>query len=74
LLGDAGNARIRKVVPGADAASTEVVTLAGSGRVGIRTGRADEADVTCPAGVLVTPNERVFVSAPFHGQILELVR
>jgi hypothetical protein len=51
-----------------------VVTLAGSGRVGTRTGPADEADVTCPAGLLVTPDDRVFVSDPFHGQILEVIR
>lgn len=74
LLADAGNARVRKIIPGTDAVSTQVFTLAGSGRVGVRTGAADQSDLTTPAGLVVTQDDRVFVTDPYHGRILEIVR
>jgi hypothetical protein len=62
LIADSANHRLRKVVPGADEASTQVYTFAGSGRVGTRLGSGAEADLVCPAGVVVAPDGSVIVS------------
>lgn len=66
ILGDAGNMRIRKIIPGADKASTHVYTIAGSGRVGTALGTAETTDIVSPAGIVLLPNETFAVSDPFN--------
>ena len=60
-LADTGNLRIRKVVPGADAASTTVTTWAGSGKTGSGDGSASTASIGLPLGMAVGNNGNVYV-------------
>jgi len=66
LLSDSANFRIRKLVPGADAASTRVYTIAGSGRDGTRLGRGDVADIAAPTGLAIAPDGAVMVSDSYN--------
>ncbi len=72
LLADTANFRIRKVVPGADAASTRVHTIAGSGQIGSDLGTGDVADIVSPTGIAVGPNRKIYVSDSFHNVIREI--
>jgi len=62
FLADTANHRIRKIVPGAGAADTQVYTFAGSGRVGTRLGTGAESDVVAPTGVVIAGDDSVLVS------------
>jgi hypothetical protein len=62
LVADVGNKRIRRVVPGRDAASTRVQTWAGSGRVGELDGPACAASFTLPLGLFRDSDGTVYVS------------
>ncbi len=66
LLADSANFRIRKLIPGADAASTRVYTIAGSGQSGTRLGRGDVADIVAPTGLALAPNGNVIVSDSYN--------
>src|SRR5207302_10754490 len=69
LLADTANYRVRKVIPGADAHSTQVLTVAGSGRQGTRLGAADQSDLVAPTGLALLPNNAVLVSDSFNNVI-----
>jgi hypothetical protein len=62
LVADAGNQRIRRVVPGTDAASTRVQTWAGTGRVGAADGPASAASFGLPLGLYRARDGTVFVA------------
>lgn len=74
LLADTGNYRLRKLVPGADAASTQVYTVAGSGRFGRRSGHGSEAELVAPAGLAEGPDGRLYVSDSFHHTLRVITR
>jgi hypothetical protein len=59
VVGDAGNFRVRLIEPGADAASTHVRTLAGSGRLPASDGTGGEAGLVLPTGVAVDAQRRL---------------
>jgi sugar lactone lactonase YvrE len=73
LVGDAGNSRIRQVVPGASTGGTRVRTWAGSGRVGASLGDAPTSDLVTPAGVAVLPDGTVVVSDPWNQVVRRIV-
>ncbi|HVE82826.1 MAG TPA: N,N-dimethylformamidase beta subunit family domain-containing protein, partial [Myxococcales bacterium] len=66
LLADSGNFRLRKILAGADAASTRVSTIAGSGLSGTALGAGEASDLPALAGVAVLPGGRIVVSDSFH--------
>lgn len=74
-LADAGNYRLRLVVPGTDRANTRVYTVAGSGRAGQRLGGGADADLVTPAGVALLPGfpTAMVVSDPFNNVIRRVV-
>ncbi len=74
LLTDTANFRIRKVVPGADAATTRVFTIAGSGRMGSTLGSGAVADIVAPTGIAVGRSGKLYVSDSYHQVIRELTR
>jgi DNA-binding beta-propeller fold protein YncE len=74
LIADSGNYRLRKLLPGVDAASTQVYTLAGSGRFGLRSGHGSEAELVAPAGLAEGPEGRLYVSDSFHHVIRVIER
>ncbi|MHB8877294.1 MAG: N,N-dimethylformamidase beta subunit family domain-containing protein, partial [Myxococcaceae bacterium] len=74
LLADTGNYRIRSIVPGADAASTRVYTIAGSGRLGTALGPAASADIAAPTGLAVCPDGSLVVSDSYHHLIRRIGR
>ncbi|HEX9578515.1 MAG TPA: hypothetical protein VF993_12225, partial [Myxococcales bacterium] len=61
LVADAGNQRIRRVLPGADAASTRVQTWAGSGQVASADGSASAASFGLPLGMHPASDGTVYV-------------
>jgi sugar lactone lactonase YvrE len=61
LVADAGNQRIRRVLPGADAASTRVQTWAGSGQVASADGSASAASFGLPLGMHRAADGTVYV-------------
>jgi sugar lactone lactonase YvrE len=73
ILADSANFRIRKLIPGADAASTRVYTIAGSGRNGTRLGRGDEADIVAPTGLALAPNGTLIVSDSYNHVIRRII-
>ncbi|WP_223636130.1 N,N-dimethylformamidase beta subunit family domain-containing protein [Corallococcus sp. EGB] len=72
LLADTANLRLRKVIPGDSAATTQVVTFAGSGRAGTALGRADETDLGAPAGLAFDAEGHLYVSDAFN-QVIRVV-
>jgi DNA-binding beta-propeller fold protein YncE len=74
LLADTANFRIRKIVPGQDAASTRVYTVAGTGRLGTHLGPGDKADIVAPAGITLNPAARVLVSDSYNHVIRLMTR
>lgn len=74
FLADTANYRIRKILPGADAASTQVLTIAGTGRQGTALGSGDVADLVAPAGVAVGPSGRIYVSDSYNQVIRVITR
>lgn len=74
LLADAGNFRLRKIVPGADAASTGVSTVAGSGQPGTALGTGETSDLPALAGVAVLPGGQIVVSDSFHHALRVVTR
>ncbi len=72
ILADTANYRIRKILPGADAASTGVWTIAGSGRQGSALGSGEVADLVAPAGVAYTPHGQIVVSDSFN-QVIRII-
>jgi hypothetical protein len=73
ILSDSANFRIRKLIPGADAASTRVYTIAGSGRNGTRLGRGDVADIVAPTGLALAPNGTLIVSDSYNHVIRRII-
>ncbi|ATB40347.1 hypothetical protein CYFUS_005796 [Cystobacter fuscus] len=69
VLADTANFRIRKILPGATAADTQVSTIAGSGRLGTNLGSGDVADIVAPTGLAVDPQGRIYVSDSFNHAI-----
>jgi hypothetical protein len=74
ILADTANFRVRKVVPGADATSTQVYTIAGSGRIGTQLGSGDVADIVAPTGITIGPNDKIYVSDSYQNVIREITR
>jgi DNA-binding beta-propeller fold protein YncE len=74
LLADTANYRIRKLVPGKDAATSQVYTLAGSGLLGTRLGTGDVADIVAPTGLAVAPNGSVVISDSGNNVVRVMVR
>ncbi len=74
LVADTANFRIRKVLPGADAASTVVFTYAGSGRQGTKLGPASDADLVAPAGLAYLPSGDLLVSDSYNNAIRAISR
>jgi len=72
LLADTGNYRIRKIVPGDSSDSTRVSTIAGSGRAGTRLGSGDVSDIPAPAGLAITPDQRLIVSDSFNNVLRQI--
>jgi DNA-binding beta-propeller fold protein YncE len=66
LLADMGNSRLRKLILGADAATTTVHTIAGSGLSGTALGDGADSDLPALAGVAVLPSGQLIVSDSFH--------
>jgi len=61
-------------VLGADAASTQVFTVAGTGRLGTRLGTGDKADIVAPTGLTMNPAARVLVSDSYNHVIRLMTR
>jgi DNA-binding beta-propeller fold protein YncE len=74
LVADTANFRIRKVVPGEDAASTHVYTIAGTGRLGTHLGPGDKADIVAPTGITLNLAARVLVSDSYNHVIRLMTR
>jgi len=72
LLADSGNFRLRKILAGADAASTRVSTVAGSGLSGTALGTGEASDLPALAGVAVLTGRQIVVSDSFH-HVLRIV-
>ncbi|AKQ68257.1 hypothetical protein A176_005169 [Myxococcus hansupus] len=72
LLADTANLRLRKIIPGENAAATRVFTFAGSGRVGTALGRADAADLSAPVGLAFDAGGLLYVSDAFN-QVIRVV-
>jgi hypothetical protein len=60
-VSDTGNLRIRKIVPGTDAASTTVTTWAGNGKTGSADGAASSASIGLPLGLFAGSGGTVYV-------------
>ncbi|MFM2152588.1 MAG: hypothetical protein RL199_1023 [Pseudomonadota bacterium] len=73
VVGDTGNHRLRVVAPGADAFSTQVRTLAGTGRTGTVTGTADASDIGAPGGLAVDTDGSLIVTDGATGRLLRFV-
>jgi DNA-binding beta-propeller fold protein YncE len=69
VIADTGNFRIRKVQPGTDAASSRVVTVAGSGKLGTNLGSGDVADIVAPTGLATNADGQLYVSDSFNHTI-----
>jgi DNA-binding beta-propeller fold protein YncE len=61
-VADPGNYRIRRITPGADAASTRVVTVAGTGSPGTADGPGDVASFVLPLGIVRATDGTLFVA------------
>lgn len=73
-LTDTGNFRLRKLIVGADRASTQVWTIAGSGKGGTDLGSGDVADLVAPAGVVQLPSARLVVSDTYNNVLRIITR
>ena len=62
IVADSGNQRLRRVVPGATAAATQVSTFAGSGRVGPGDGSASAAQFGLPLGLFRAPSGTLYLA------------
>lgn len=71
-VGDAGNHFIRRVEPGTSAASTQVGTFVGDGRVGLVDGPGEVARVVMPLGLAVGPDGTLFVADTGNEAIREV--
>ncbi len=60
-VSDTGNLRIRKIAPGADAASTTVTTWAGSGKTGSGDGAASTASIGLPLGLALGSGGSIYL-------------
>jgi DNA-binding beta-propeller fold protein YncE len=69
LVSDAGNGRVRAVVPGAGAADTVVSTYAGTGERTLRDGPGGAAAFGLPLGLAVGPDGRVWVADGADGAL-----
>jgi len=69
LVSDPANYLIRAVQPGADPASTRVVTLAGSMRFGQEDGDATAASFSLPLGLAAAADGSVLVADAYNGSI-----
>ncbi|HEX5745620.1 MAG TPA: N,N-dimethylformamidase beta subunit family domain-containing protein [Archangium sp.] len=69
VVADSGNFRIRKLLPGAQANSWRVVTLAGSGLAGTRLGPGDVAELAAPTGLATGAGGRIYVSDSYNHAI-----
>ncbi|MRI86856.1 hypothetical protein FGE12_01595 [Aggregicoccus sp. 17bor-14] len=74
-IADTANFRLRKVITGADAASSRVYTIAGSGKLGLTLGSGSQADLSIPAGLAVVPSdESILVTDAFNNVIRRVIR
>lgn len=62
VVADSGNQRLRLIVPGTDAASTRVQTIAGSGKVAMTDGSAAAASFAMPLGLFRPSAGTVYVA------------
>ena len=62
ILSDSGNHRLRRIVPGADAATTKVQTWAGSGKVLGADGSGPNATFGMPLGSFVASDGTVYIA------------
>jgi hypothetical protein len=69
LVSDPINYRIRRIVPGPDAASTTVHTFAGSGNMGRKDGAGASSTFGLPLGLSVAPDGTVFVADAGTGSV-----
>ncbi|WP_156349935.1 N,N-dimethylformamidase beta subunit family domain-containing protein [Archangium gephyra] len=73
VIADTGNFRIRKVLPGAEASSSRVVTVAGSGKLGTNLGSGDVADIVAPTGLATDVHGNLYVSDSFNHAIRVII-
>jgi DNA-binding beta-propeller fold protein YncE len=69
LVSDPQNYLVRAIAPGADAASTQVATLAGSKRFGRNDADVTDASFGLPLGLSVTPDGGLLVADGHNGSI-----
>ncbi len=69
FVSDVGSARVRVVTPGADAASTSVATLAGSGRSAFTDGAGAAAAFALPTGLAADAAGNLFVADAGNGAV-----
>ena len=74
LISDTANLRLRGVAPGATATSTQVWTIAGSGRSGSADGPGDMAELALPMGMAVGPDGTIYVADAASGSIRAIRR
>jgi len=69
LVSDPGNQRLRRVVPGTDASTTQVTTLAGSGKVGAADASGSAASFGLPLGLLRAPDGTLYLADAANASI-----
>ncbi|HZH03536.1 MAG TPA: hypothetical protein VEY30_07105, partial [Myxococcaceae bacterium] len=73
VVADSANFRLREVRPGADAASTQVWTAAGTGRVGRALGSSEAADLVAPAGLATAADGLGLALSDAHNHVVRWV-
>lgn len=72
LVSEPTHFRIRRIAPGSDPATTQVTTVAGSGRFGGRDGPGGEAELPLPLGMTLGRDGTVYVIDGGNGAIRTL--
>ena len=65
---------LRKVIPGVDRASTQVYTIAGTGRQGTHLGTGDMADIVAPAGLAYLESGAILVTDSYNNVVRRITR
>ncbi|HEX9052881.1 MAG TPA: hypothetical protein VF841_20300 [Anaeromyxobacter sp.] len=74
LVADPANFRVRAIVPGPDAARTQVSTFAGRGRPGAADGAGGEASFGLPVGLALAADGRVLAVDAWNGSVRAIAR